>query len=214
MASPLHIVLIFIYRTTFLRVIFTAHSIRCASAFPPCPPCVLQDKWLLHAVLMLVQSWIKPLVYLQTTMVRYDYASDVLLNKTKWVLEKLISLEQGVVILIKKVGHKFNISRKIITVSCKYFDRQHHSFSANPLADNHMPFFLLVSNVNVQILNEAVMTTTVSELDLFPTDLQPDILESVMNDYSLLSCFKKDAHKIEILLKLLKCRRNDMYNCA
>lgn len=92
-----------------------------------CPPCVRQDKWLLHSVLMLVQSWIKPLVYLQTTMVHYDYASDVLLNKTKWVLEKLISLEQGVVVLIKKVGHKFNIRRKIITVSCKYFDRQHHS---------------------------------------------------------------------------------------
>lgn len=64
------------------------------------------------------------------------------------------------------------------------------------------------------MLNEAVLTTTVSELDLFPTDLQPDILESVMNDYNLLSCFKKDAHKMEILLKLLKCRRNDMYNCA
>lgn len=75
---------------------------------PPHPLCVLQDKWLLHSVLMLVQSWIRPLVHLQTTMVRYDYASDALLNKTKWVLEKLISLEQGVVVLIKKVGHKFN----------------------------------------------------------------------------------------------------------
>lgn len=73
---------------------------------------------------------------------------------------------------------------------------------------------LMVSNVTVQMLNEAVMTTTVSERDLFPTNLQPGILESVMNDYNLLSCFKKDAHKMEILLNLLKCRRNDMYNCA
>uniref|UniRef100_H3C7F5 Somatolactin alpha n=1 Tax=Tetraodon nigroviridis TaxID=99883 RepID=H3C7F5_TETNG len=126
----------------------------------------ITDKWLLHSVLMLVQSWIKPLVHLQTTMVHYDDASDVLLNKIKWVLEKLISLEQGVVVLIKKM------------------------------------------------LNEAVTTTTVSELDLLPTDLQLDILESIMNDHNLLSCFKKDAHKMEILLKLLKCRRNDMYNCA
>lgn len=145
---------------------------------------------------MLVQSWIKPLVYLQTTMVRYDDASDVLLNKTKWVLEKLVSLEQGVVVLIKKVGHKF----KIITVSCK------QTITCLSL--------LIVSNVTVQMLNEAVMITTVNELDLLPTDLQPDILESVMNDYNLLSCFKKDAHKMEILLKLLKCRQNDMYNCA
>ena len=67
-------------------------------------PCALQDKWLLHSVLMLVQSWIEPLVYLQTTLDRYDDAPDMLLNKTKWVSEKLISLEQGVVVLIKKVG--------------------------------------------------------------------------------------------------------------
>ena len=53
---------------------------------------------------MLVQSWIEPLVYLQTTLDRYDDVPDVLLNKTKWVSEKLISLEQGVVVLIRKVG--------------------------------------------------------------------------------------------------------------
>lgn len=75
--------------------------------FATSPTCVLQDKWLLHSVLMLVQSWIKPLVYLQTTMAHYDYASEALLNKAKWMLEKLISLEQGVVVLIKKVGQKF-----------------------------------------------------------------------------------------------------------
>lgn len=55
---------------------------------------------------MLVQSWIKPLLYLQTTLGLYDYAPDMLLNKTKWVSDKLISLEQGVVVLIKKVGQK------------------------------------------------------------------------------------------------------------
>lgn len=67
----------------------------------------LQDKWLLHSVLMLVQSWIEPLVYLQTTMNRYDGVPDMLLNKTKWVSEKLMSLEQGVVVLIKKVGQSW-----------------------------------------------------------------------------------------------------------
>lgn len=64
----------------------------------------MQDRWLLHSVLMLVQSWIRPLVYLQTTLGLYDYAPEMLLNKTKWVSDKLISLEQGVVVLIKKVG--------------------------------------------------------------------------------------------------------------
>lgn len=65
--------------------------------------CVVQDKWLLHSVLILVQSWIEPLVYLQTTLDRYDDAPDTLLKKTKWVSEKLLSLEQGVVVLIRKV---------------------------------------------------------------------------------------------------------------
>uniref|UniRef100_A0A3B4WIU0 Somatolactin n=2 Tax=Seriola lalandi dorsalis TaxID=1841481 RepID=A0A3B4WIU0_SERLL len=126
----------------------------------------ISDKWLLHSVLMLVQSWIEPLVYLQTTLDRYDDAPDMLLNKTKWVSEKLISLEQGVVVLIKKM------------------------------------------------LDEGTLTTTNSEQGIFQYDVQPEMLESVMRDYTLLSCFKKDAHKMETFLKLLKCRQTDKYNCA
>ncbi|XP_038548274.1 somatolactin [Micropterus salmoides] len=126
----------------------------------------ISDKWLLHSVLMLVQSWIEPLVYLQTTLDRYDDAPDMLLNKTKWVSEKLISLEQGVVVLIKKM------------------------------------------------LDEGMMTTSYSEQGVFQYDVQPEMLESVMRDYALLSCFKKDAHKMETFLKLLKCRQTDKYNCA
>ncbi|XP_074535858.1 somatolactin alpha [Halichoeres trimaculatus] len=126
----------------------------------------ISDKWLLHSVLMLVQSWIEPLVYLQATLDRYDGAPDMLLNKTKWVSEKLISLEQGVVVLIKKM------------------------------------------------LNEGMTTTAYSDPGLLQYDVQPEMLESVMRDYTLLSCFKKDAHKMEILLKLLKCRQTDTYNCA
>uniref|UniRef100_A0A673BVN4 Somatolactin alpha n=1 Tax=Sphaeramia orbicularis TaxID=375764 RepID=A0A673BVN4_9TELE len=126
----------------------------------------ISDKWLLHSVLMLVQSWIEPLVYLQSTLDQYDNAPEVLLNKTKWVSEKLISLEQGVVVLIRKM------------------------------------------------LSEEMMTATYSEQALFQYDVQPEMLESVMKDYTLLSCFKKDTHKIETFLKLLKCRQTDKYNCA
>ncbi|XP_047450308.1 somatolactin alpha isoform X2 [Mugil cephalus] len=126
----------------------------------------ISDRWLLHSVLMLVQSWIEPLVYLQTALNQYDQAPDMLLNKTKWVSDKLISLEQGVVVLIRKM------------------------------------------------LDEGTLTTTYTEQGLFQYDLQPDMLESIMRDYALLSCFKKDAHKMETFLKLLKCRQTDTYNCA
>nr|P45641.1 RecName: Full=Somatolactin; Short=SL; Flags: Precursor [Hippoglossus hippoglossus]AAC38003.1 somatolactin [Hippoglossus hippoglossus] len=125
----------------------------------------ISDTWLLHSVLLLVQSWIDPLVYLQTTLDRYDNASEMLLNKTKWVSDKLISLEQGVVVLIRKM------------------------------------------------LDEGMLTATYNEQGLFQYDVLPDMLESVMRDYTLLSCFKKDAHKMEIFLKLLKCRQTDKYNC-
>ncbi|XP_075999347.1 somatolactin alpha [Genypterus blacodes] len=125
----------------------------------------ISDKWLLHSVLMLVQSWIEPLIYLQTTLDRYDDAPEMLLNKTKWVSDKLISLEQGVAVLIKKM------------------------------------------------LEEGMLTTTYSDRGL-QNDVQPEMLESVMRDYILLSCFKKDAHKMETFLKLLKCRQTDKYNCA
>ncbi|KAA8593872.1 somatolactin alpha [Etheostoma spectabile] len=126
----------------------------------------ISNKWLLHSVLMLVQSWIEPLVYLQTSLDHNDAAPEMLLNKTKWVSEKLISLEQGVVVLIKKM------------------------------------------------LDEGMLTATRSEQGLFQYDVQPEMLESMMRDYTLLSCFKKDAHKMETFLKLLKCRQTDLYNCA
>uniref|UniRef100_A0A667XDZ0 Somatolactin alpha n=1 Tax=Myripristis murdjan TaxID=586833 RepID=A0A667XDZ0_9TELE len=126
----------------------------------------ISDTWLLHSVLMLVQSWIEPLVYLQTTLDRYDDAPDLLLNKTKWVSEKLVSLEQGVVVLMKKM------------------------------------------------LDEGMLTTAYNEHGLVQYDVQPEMLESVLRDYMLLSCFKKDAHKMETFLKLLKCRQTDKYNCA
>lgn len=74
-----------------------------------------------------------------------------------------------------------------------------------------MPCFQMVA---VQMLDEGMMTTSYSEQGVFQYDVQPEMLESVMRDYALLSCFKKDAHKMETFLKLLKCRQTDKYNCA
>uniref|UniRef100_A0A4W5NPA4 Somatolactin alpha n=1 Tax=Hucho hucho TaxID=62062 RepID=A0A4W5NPA4_9TELE len=41
-----------------------------------------------------------------------------------------------------------------------------------------------------------------------------DMLESVLRDYTLLACFKKDTHKMETFLKLLKCRRKGGLGCS
>lgn len=55
-------------------------------------------------MLILVQSWIEPLLYLQTSLEHYADAPGDLVNKTKWVYDKLLSLEQGLVVLIRKVN--------------------------------------------------------------------------------------------------------------
>ncbi|KAL4647283.1 somatolactin-like [Arapaima gigas] len=125
----------------------------------------ISDKWLLHSVLMLIQSWIEPLVYLQTTLDRYDDAPDALLNKTKWMSEKLLSLEQGVVVLIRKM------------------------------------------------LDEGVLVSVEFTQGLERYDIQLNMPESVLRDYTLLTCFKKDTHKMETFLKLLKCRQTDKFGC-
>lgn len=64
---------------------------------------MLQDKWLLHSILILVQFWIDPLADLQDSLDRYDNAPSSLLNKTKWMSTKLMNLKQGVLVLMSKV---------------------------------------------------------------------------------------------------------------
>ncbi|XP_062860967.1 somatolactin alpha [Trichomycterus rosablanca] len=126
----------------------------------------ISDKWILHSVLILVQSWVEPLVYLQTTLDGYGDAPDILVNRTKWVSEKLLSLEQGVVVLIRKM------------------------------------------------LDEGMLAPSVYESETVRYELQPMLLEPALRNYNLFICFKKDAHKMETFLKLLKCRQTDNLNCA
>nr|XP_055063819.1 somatolactin beta [Misgurnus anguillicaudatus] len=125
----------------------------------------ISDKWLLHSVLILIQFWIDPLADLQRSLENYDNVPSVLLNRTKWLSTKLMSLEQGILVLIR------------------------------------------------QLLGEGSL---LSEGPASMSDFlgSPDIFESVRRDYSVLYCFRKDAHKIETFLKLLKCRQTDKQNCS
>lgn len=44
--------------------------------------------------------------------------------------------------------------------------------------------------------------------------IAPAMAEHVLRDYTVLSCFKKDAHKMETFLKLLRCRQTDSLSCS
>ncbi|XP_051972766.1 somatolactin beta [Xyrauchen texanus] len=125
----------------------------------------ISEKWLLHSVLILAQFWIDPLVDLHASLERYDSAPSALLNKTKWLSTKLMSLEKGILVLIR------------------------------------------------QILAEGGLLLESPETSSVPF-ASTDMLESVRRDYSVLYCFRKDAHKMEIFLKFLKCRETEKQNCS
>lgn len=65
-----------------------------------------------------------------------------------------------------------------------------------------------------QMLAEGTSTSSSTDHSVDRPDVQPEVLESILRDYNSLCCFKKDAHKMETFLKLLKCRQTDKYNCA
>lgn len=65
-----------------------------------------------------------------------------------------------------------------------------------------------------QMLDEGMLAPAVYNSETLRFELQPMLLEPVLKNYNLLICFKKDAHKMETFLKLLKCRQTDNLNCA
>lgn len=67
---------------------------------------LLQDKWLLHSIMILAQFWIDPLADLQDSLDSYDNAPSSLLSKTRWMSTKLMNLKQGVLVLMSKVRLK------------------------------------------------------------------------------------------------------------
>ncbi|KAH1174305.1 hypothetical protein KIL84_002449 [Mauremys mutica] len=48
--------------------------------------------------------------------------------------------------------------------------------------------------------------------DKFDINLRNE--DALLKNYGLLSCFKKDLHKVETYLKLMKCRRFGESNCT
>uniref|UniRef100_A0A4W4HJL4 Somatolactin alpha n=1 Tax=Electrophorus electricus TaxID=8005 RepID=A0A4W4HJL4_ELEEL len=121
------------------------------------------DMRLLHYMLILAQSWVEPLTYLQSSLKNNDHAPDTLVSQLKWVSDKLTRLEQGVVLLISMEGG-----------------------AAPP---------------------PAALQQALSEPQL-------GVPDSIFHEYNSLMCLKKDAHKMETLLKLLKCRQTDRLSCT
>uniref|UniRef100_A0A673MPI0 Somatolactin-like n=1 Tax=Sinocyclocheilus rhinocerous TaxID=307959 RepID=A0A673MPI0_9TELE len=125
----------------------------------------ISDKWILHSLLILAQFWIDPLVEVQASLENYENAPSALLTRSKWISTKLMSLEQGIMVLIR------------------------------------------------QILGEGSVTLEGPE-ETSDRFVSSNILETVRRDYSVIYCFRKDAHKMQTFLKLLKCRQIEKENCS
>uniref|UniRef100_A0A8B9R8J1 Uncharacterized protein n=1 Tax=Astyanax mexicanus TaxID=7994 RepID=A0A8B9R8J1_ASTMX len=66
----------------------------------------------------------------------------------------------------------------------------------------------------IPIPNMLTCPVSVHEPGVVQDDVHPEVLESVLRDYTVLTCFKKDAHRMETFLKLLKCRQTDRLSCG
>jgi growth hormone len=66
----------------------------------------------------------------------------------------------------------------------------------------------------LQMLGEGAVMLEQNNKSLADYPVHFDMLESVLRDYSLLACFKKDTHKMETFLKLLKCRQKGVLGCS
>ncbi|KAL0183018.1 hypothetical protein M9458_022393, partial [Cirrhinus mrigala] len=122
------------------------------------------DKWILHSVLILAQFWINPLVDVQVSLENYENAPSALVNRSKWMSTKLMSLEQGILVLIRQILGEGGLGLEVPEETSDHF-------SSNTF-------------------------------------------ETVRRDYSAIYCFRKDAHKMQTFLKLLKCRQIDKENCT
>uniref|UniRef100_A0A3P8YVZ3 Somatolactin alpha n=1 Tax=Esox lucius TaxID=8010 RepID=A0A3P8YVZ3_ESOLU len=65
-----------------------------------------------------------------------------------------------------------------------------------------------------KMLGEGAIRLDQSNESLADYPVHSDMFESVLRDYTLLACFKKDTHKMETFLKLLKCRRTGGLGCS
>uniref|UniRef100_UPI00398F65BC somatolactin beta n=1 Tax=Pristiophorus japonicus TaxID=55135 RepID=UPI00398F65BC len=125
----------------------------------------ISDQWLLHAVLVMVQSWVEPVLYLHNSLEQNNTVPRSLVNRIKWVAAKLPRLEKGINILIQKMLND---------------DR--------PRAELEQP--------------------------LIRFEVNPKVLDPILREYATLNCFRKDAHKMETFLKILKCRKMGKVSCS
>ncbi|KTG01550.1 hypothetical protein cypCar_00030069 [Cyprinus carpio] len=89
-----------------------------------------------------------------------------------------------------------------------------HIPEGNMCAPKTVPVPLSKSEIQqISILGEGSLTLEGLE-ETSDRFVSSNILETVRRDYSVIYCFRKDAHKMQTFLKLLKCRQIDKENCS
>nr|XP_041577359.1 somatotropin [Taeniopygia guttata] len=145
------------------------------------------DMELLQFSLVLIQSWLTPVQYLSKV-----FTNNLVFGTSDRVYEKLKDLEEGIQALMRRdFGLYFPLDNKIMTP---------HKIMTGPITEELEER----SPRGPQVLKPTY--------EKFELHLRGE--EALVKNYGLLSCFKKDLHKVETYLKVMRCRRYGEGNCA
>ncbi|KAM7224639.1 hypothetical protein CapIbe_024275 [Capra ibex] len=148
------------------------------------------DLELLRISLLLIQSWLGPLQFLSRV-----FTNSLVFGTSGRVYEKLKDLEEGILALMWPIGEGGKWSG------------QEGAAPEGPSASLSLPPLAGAGRCYPragQILKQTY--------DKFDTNMRSD--DALLKNYGLLSCFRKDLHKTETYLRVMKCRRFGEASCA
>lgn len=160
-----------------------------------------QDMELLRFSLMLIQSWLGPVQFLGRI-----FTNSLAFGTSDRFYEKLKDLEEGIQALMR-VGD----------LPPRTWGTQLGREGKGDAEVRQLPkihFFFLSPPVLQELEDGSPRPGQILKqtYDKFDTNLRSD--DALLKNYGLLSCFKKDLHKAETYLRVMKCRRFVESSCT
>ncbi|KAG2461136.1 SOMA1 protein, partial [Polypterus senegalus] len=166
------------------------------------------DVELLRFSLALIQSWIGPLGSLSRV-----FTNSLVFSTSDRLFEKLKDLEEGIMVLLKVRNTTEEDEEEEEVYSVKRNSLSAFSWSI-PGSGWLSEGLNTIESPGPELEDAGFRGSPLLRLtyDKFDVNLRSD--DSLMKNYGLLACFKKDMHKVETYLKLMKCRRFVESNCT
>ncbi|EGV96266.1 Prolactin-3D4, partial [Cricetulus griseus] len=172
---------------------------------------------LLKAIVNITHSWEEPLKHLLSAVPTLPGASDNMLKSANAVKEKNHILLEGIEAILNKTE---DLLKAIVNITHSWEEPLKHLLSAVPTlqgaSDNMLKSANAVKERNHILLEgiEAILNRTQVEIedDAYPdwsglSDLQSSDEETRLFEFfNLCRCLRRDTHKVDTFLKVLRCR--------